>query len=359
MNSVDYYKTLGIGEKATIKEIKKAFRKLAHKYHPDKNKQDENATRKFAEIYQAYKTLSDPERRNKYDQYGSAQQFEQAERQESQQDRDQEYAAAFRETDEYKKLISSIENAELWHPVIIFIIAISVIVDLISITYPILYNRKVNQENELSIKEYNKERNTIASIENLLPTFGPVYLYTNDSGALAKLVPDIKGVAFESAEDRQAFNKSFVQRPDHIGVVTIITTSDQQSFQTSESVFDKVVGKLKLQFMFYDLVDEIPHNTARLRDKTIDLSLGKKYSTAYCINFNDKPQIKENMQGFTPFLLLKKYRNLKVYMTVRSTRDKTMQVDLPTFKYAISVVNKRLHQLHIDTTAFKMSLFDR
>ncbi len=67
---MDYYKTLEIKKTATADEIKKAFRKLAVKYHPDKNTGNPQAETKFKEINEAYETLKDPEKRKKYDQFG-------------------------------------------------------------------------------------------------------------------------------------------------------------------------------------------------------------------------------------------------------------------------------------------------
>lgn len=64
-----YYDILGVSKKASEKEIKKAFRKLAVKYHPDKNK-DKDAQEKFMKIAEAYETLSDPDKRKKYDMFG-------------------------------------------------------------------------------------------------------------------------------------------------------------------------------------------------------------------------------------------------------------------------------------------------
>ena len=67
----DYYKALGVSKGATQDEIKKAYRKLAIKYHPDKNPDDKNAEAKFKEISEAYDVLSDPKKRQSYDTYGS------------------------------------------------------------------------------------------------------------------------------------------------------------------------------------------------------------------------------------------------------------------------------------------------
>ena len=70
MDYKDYYKILGVAKTASQDEIKKAFRKLAVKYHPDKNPGDKKAEEKFKEINEANEVLSDPEKRKKYDQLG-------------------------------------------------------------------------------------------------------------------------------------------------------------------------------------------------------------------------------------------------------------------------------------------------
>ena len=78
MEQKDYYKTLGISENATDAEIKKAFRKMARKYHPDSNKQDPNAEKKFKEVSEAYQVLKNKTKRNEYDtirKYGSPRNF--------------------------------------------------------------------------------------------------------------------------------------------------------------------------------------------------------------------------------------------------------------------------------------------
>jgi DnaJ-class molecular chaperone len=67
----DYYEVLGVGRNATAEEIRKAYRRLARKYHPDVNTEPDAAQR-FAEITEAYDVLSDPERRKTYDQFGHA-----------------------------------------------------------------------------------------------------------------------------------------------------------------------------------------------------------------------------------------------------------------------------------------------
>src|ERR1700722_13437 len=67
----DYYNTLGIPKGATAEEIKKAYRKNALKYHPDKNPGDAAAEKKFKEISEAYEVLSDDKKRQIYDQYGA------------------------------------------------------------------------------------------------------------------------------------------------------------------------------------------------------------------------------------------------------------------------------------------------
>ena len=70
MAYIDYYKVLGIDKKATAEEIKKAYRKLARKYHPDVNPGDKESERKFKELNEANEVLSHAANRTKYDQYG-------------------------------------------------------------------------------------------------------------------------------------------------------------------------------------------------------------------------------------------------------------------------------------------------
>ncbi|MEP7164127.1 MAG: J domain-containing protein [Ferruginibacter sp.] len=70
MEYIDYYKSLGVSKTATIDDIKKAYRKLARKYHPDVNPNDKEAHKKFQELNEANEVLSDPEKRKKYDKYG-------------------------------------------------------------------------------------------------------------------------------------------------------------------------------------------------------------------------------------------------------------------------------------------------
>lgn len=82
MDYIDYYKTLEITKTATEAEIKKAYRKLARKYHPDLNPNDKEAEKKFKEINEANEVLGNPENRKKYDKYGKdwkhADEFEKA-----------------------------------------------------------------------------------------------------------------------------------------------------------------------------------------------------------------------------------------------------------------------------------------
>ena len=70
MDYKDYYATLGVSKSASAEEIKKAFRKLAVKYHPDRNPDNKEAEERFKEISEAYEVLSDADKRKKYDQFG-------------------------------------------------------------------------------------------------------------------------------------------------------------------------------------------------------------------------------------------------------------------------------------------------
>ncbi|MCO6490202.1 MAG: DnaJ domain-containing protein [Phaeodactylibacter sp.] len=85
MEYIDYYKILGVSKDADKEKVRKAYRKLARKYHPDLNPGDAEAEKKFKQANEAYEVLSDPEKRKKYDKYGKdwehAEAFEQARRQ--------------------------------------------------------------------------------------------------------------------------------------------------------------------------------------------------------------------------------------------------------------------------------------
>lgn len=85
MDFIDYYHLLEVSKTATEEEIKKSFRRLARKYHPDLHPDDKDAKRKFQQINEAYEVLSDPEKRSQYDKYGEnwkqGEVFEKAQRQ--------------------------------------------------------------------------------------------------------------------------------------------------------------------------------------------------------------------------------------------------------------------------------------
>lgn len=88
MAFIDYYSILGLDKKASADDIKKAYRKLARKYHPDVNPNDADAQKKFQQVNEANEVLSDPEKRKKYDEYGEnwkhAEEYEKARQQQAQ-----------------------------------------------------------------------------------------------------------------------------------------------------------------------------------------------------------------------------------------------------------------------------------
>lgn len=88
MAFIDYYQVLGVAKTATAEQIKKAYRKLARKYHPDLNPDDNEAKLKFQQLNEAQEVLTDPEKRKQYDKYGEnwkhGEQHEQAQRQQQQ-----------------------------------------------------------------------------------------------------------------------------------------------------------------------------------------------------------------------------------------------------------------------------------
>lgn len=92
MAYIDYYKILGVDKSASQDDIKKAFKKLARKHHPDLNPNDADAKRRFQQINEANEVLSDPEKRKKYDQYGEH--WQHADQFEAQQQQQRQYGGA-------------------------------------------------------------------------------------------------------------------------------------------------------------------------------------------------------------------------------------------------------------------------
>lgn len=104
MEFIDYYKILGVNKNASDEDIKKAYRKLARKHHPDLNPNDKEAHKRFQQINEANEVLSDPEKRKKYDQYGKdwqhAEEFEKRRAQQQQYSREgQAFSGDFGEGD--------------------------------------------------------------------------------------------------------------------------------------------------------------------------------------------------------------------------------------------------------------------
>ncbi|GEJ44559.1 DnaJ C-terminal domain-containing protein [Chryseobacterium sp. ON_d1] len=99
MAYIDYYKILGVDKNATQDDIKKAYRKLARKHHPDLNPGDKEAEKKFKELNEANEVLSNPENRTKYDKYGEhwkhGEEYEKAQQQQQRQYQQQSYNGGF------------------------------------------------------------------------------------------------------------------------------------------------------------------------------------------------------------------------------------------------------------------------
>lgn len=113
MEFIDYYKVLGISKEATTDEIKKAYRKLARKLHPDINPNDKEAQSKFQKLNEANEVLSNPEKRKKYDKYGkdweNGEEYEkyQNQQRQSNQGRQQSYSNADFGGDDFSDYFSS------------------------------------------------------------------------------------------------------------------------------------------------------------------------------------------------------------------------------------------------------------
>jgi len=111
MEFIDYYQILGVSKNASEEEIKKAYRKLARKLHPDLNPNDKEANKKFQQLNEANDVLSDPEKRKKYDQYGKdwkhSEQFAQSHQGERTYRGGQEFAGDFEGSD-FSEFFSSL-----------------------------------------------------------------------------------------------------------------------------------------------------------------------------------------------------------------------------------------------------------
>src|ERR1044071_4013633 len=112
MEFIDYYKILELDKSASEADIKKAYRKLARKYHPDLNPNDANAKKKFQQINEANEVLSDPEKRKKYDKYGKdwqhSEQFEKARQQQRPFSGQEEYSFSGTGDEDFSDFFSSL-----------------------------------------------------------------------------------------------------------------------------------------------------------------------------------------------------------------------------------------------------------
>jgi curved DNA-binding protein len=112
MAFIDYYKILGLDKNATEDDIKKAYRKLARKYHPDLNPNNEEAHKTFQQINEANEVLSDPEKRKKYDQFGEnwkhAEEYEKARQGQSAQWGEAGYTGTFTDGSDFSDFFESL-----------------------------------------------------------------------------------------------------------------------------------------------------------------------------------------------------------------------------------------------------------
>ena len=365
---IDYYKDLGVEKDATTAKIKSAFRKLAHKYHPDVNKDDKDAESKFRKIYKAYEVLSNPEKRRRYDSYGDAGDYMPPTYTEEQ--RAAEEAAYEEMRAKYKEVLDKAETATY---IYFFVAAIIVLIDLFTILSPFFEKIERNKRTEVIEKEDHLRKSVINKIDNLLDKYKPIYLYTNDTGATTKIFPDISDSVgygpfsynpydYNNWRYDTTFMHSFLQNPDSIGIITLIKFSDGNTYFPTNNIREKYEERM-LKLVIYDIKDKIPHETFKFPNgKEIVLNKGKYIQITY-LSLSSKQTSIRDLSYRLMLQQLTDYPNCKLYLTPVISKDPKKHIDSLLFKEAIMKLNKQLNSINkknrkkiIDTASFQLSV---
>lgn len=364
---IDYYKDLGVEKYATTDEIKSAFRKLAHKYHPDVNK-GEDPESHFRRVYKAYEVLSNPEKRSKYDSYGDTGEYKSPPYTEEQQAaQDAAYAKMYAD---YDKVYA---KAQTYTYIYYFVVGIFILLDLFVLFAPFFEKIEKNRVIKESVVQDHQHQIILNKIDSVLKKYKSIYLYTNDTGATAKIFPDIPdslvyGSYYGNPYDYNSWRydtahvNSFLKNPDLTGVVTLITLSDGKMYLPASSVYRKGEGKM-LQLAIYDINDEIPHKTFKLPNgKEVVLNKEKLYSSVY-LNFNSKEELIDDVFMWSIVQTFSRYPNCKLYLTPVVSNDPKKHIDSLLFKEAIISLNKKFNAINkkkqkkvIDTASFQLSI---
>jgi curved DNA-binding protein CbpA len=365
---IDYYKDLGVEKNATTAKIKSAFRKLAHKYHPDVNKDDKDADSKFRKVYKAYEVLSNPEKRSKYDNYGDTGEYTPPPYTEEQ--RAAEDAAYEEMRARYKEVSDKAETATY---IYFFVAAIIVLIDLFIVLSPFFEKIERNRRTQVIEEASNLRQGVINKIDDLLEKYKPIYLYTNDTGATAKIFPDISDSInydhfsynpydYSNWRYDTTFMHSFLQNPDSIGIITLINFSDGNTCFPTNGFREKHEEKM-LKLMIYDIKDVMPHKTFKFSNGKEIVLNKEKYAQITYLSFNNQQGVLRDLSYRLILQQLSDYPDCKLYLTPVVSNDPKKHIDALLFKEAIMKLNKQLNSINkkkrkkiIDTASFQLSV---